>query len=82
MPKALLVEPRSGDLLLATGVSRWGTGLQTISAVGATNCDCRRYAADHNLLNPSGLRRWLVECLRSAVRYRCASRDVLDSRGL
>src|SRR5216110_2453985 len=33
--KVFFVEPRSGGILLATGVSRWRTGLQTISAVGA-----------------------------------------------
>ena len=36
MPKAFLIEPHSGGVLVATGVSRWRTGLQMISAVGAT----------------------------------------------
>jgi hypothetical protein len=37
-------EPPSGDILLATGASRWRTSLKLMSAVGATVGDCRRYA--------------------------------------
>jgi hypothetical protein len=43
-------KPRSGDIPIATGVSRWKTVLNRISVVGATDGDCRRYAAHLNPL--------------------------------
>jgi hypothetical protein len=43
-----IAEPRSGDILLATGVSRWRIGLILMSAVGATDQNCRRSAAQLN----------------------------------
>jgi hypothetical protein len=64
-----VAKPRSGDIPIAIGVSRWKTVLNRISVVDATDGDCRRYAARLNPLYSTGSRRWLVEYHRYAVQF-------------